>query len=134
MQNEISWEIWRKWDQPRPSTINRSKVTYFEKKKKPGSCKSEFYFIFIANLFSKWVTFEPLMVDGHDWSEFLCLFKEIPFCISFLKKRFSGSPVWPDQAVGIWLQHVVLGIWFSIESNKMVVKQKKFFNRKNINS
>ena len=32
MRNEISWKIWRKWDQPRLSTINGSKVIYFEKK------------------------------------------------------------------------------------------------------
>ena len=38
------------------------------------------------------------MVEGRGWSQFLCLFKEIPFCISFLKNDFQGAPYDPNKA------------------------------------
>jgi hypothetical protein len=60
-------------------------------------CKSEFELFFL----SKWVTFEPLIVEGCGWSHFLCLFEEIPFPIHFLKIDSQGAPYDPNNVVGI---------------------------------
>jgi hypothetical protein len=50
-----------------------------------NDAKTEVANLSLSCFFSKWVTFEPLIVEGCSWSQFVYLFQEIPFRINFRK-------------------------------------------------
>jgi hypothetical protein len=47
--------------------------------------------------FSKWITFEPLIVESRDWSHFLHIFKEISLGKDILKIDSQGAPYEPTK-------------------------------------
>ena len=104
MWNGISWKIWRKWDQPRSSTINGSKVTIWEKNNsKTKVANLSFTLIFVVIL-----SFELFLSQNYNfWTvnrrrsrlvSFYSYFPGDSISRNFFENRFTGSLVRPEQS------------------------------------
>jgi hypothetical protein len=98
-RNEISWKIWRKWDQPRPSTINSSKVTILRRKK---NSKSKF-----ANLHIREVQFSNPS-STMCYQDFFNINSSIQVFICFLRRYLKKKGL-PDHLRGSLVGSLLAG-------------------------